>query len=206
MFIGPPTTQPYGLYDSTTPSSLPSDKPNAVYADGAYAADPSQVPGHDRLWIDVNTSDPHANALDVEPGDATPSQAGAWVAAHDAEESQPAIVYTMMSDWSSVQQAVREDAPGKPCQYWIADPTGVPHLVPGSSATQWYWGSSVDISETTPGFGQGSTHGTDHRTREHALAAAPRHRTTSTLSVLDKDLASAVSVDVTRSVRGAGRT
>ncbi len=34
-------------------------------------------------------------------------------------------------------------------RWWIANPTGYPHLVPGSDATQWYWGSSVDISTAT---------------------------------------------------------
>jgi hypothetical protein len=37
-------------------------------------------------------------------------------------------------------------------KYWIADPTGVPHVVPGSSATQWYWGKSYDISTANPNF------------------------------------------------------
>ena len=37
-------------------------------------------------------------------------------------------------------------------RWWIADPTGVPHIVPGSSATQWYWGSSYDITTAAPRF------------------------------------------------------
>jgi len=36
--------------------------------------------------------------------------------------------------------------------WWIANPTGRPHLVPGSDATQWYWGPSYDISTASPGF------------------------------------------------------
>ena len=65
-----------------------------------------------------------------------------------------AIVYTMLSDWQAVQDSVG----GLPSwmqshvRYWIADPTGVPHVVPGSSATQWYWGSSYDISTANPNF------------------------------------------------------
>jgi hypothetical protein len=35
-------------------------------------------------------------------------------------------------------------------RYWIADPTGNPHVVPGSNATKWYWGSSVDITTAHP--------------------------------------------------------
>jgi hypothetical protein len=37
-------------------------------------------------------------------------------------------------------------------RWWIADPTGHPHLVPGSQATQWYWGENYDISTAEPGF------------------------------------------------------
>ena len=31
-----------------------------------------------------------------------------------------------------------------------ANPTGVDHIVPGASATQWYWGTNVDISTASP--------------------------------------------------------
>jgi len=37
-------------------------------------------------------------------------------------------------------------------RWWIADPTGYPHIVPGSDATQWYWGPNYDISTALPGF------------------------------------------------------
>lgn len=172
MLTALPPPAPYGVYDSTTPSALPSDTTDAVYANGSFFARPSEVPSHSRLWITVNTSDPNANVLDVEPGDATPAQAGQWVVAHDKVSSQPAVVYQSLGNWSAVKAEVPR---GYPVQYWIADPTGSPHLVPGSSATQWYWGKTVDISETAPGFGQGSDHGTDvHRASEHAHAAGPR--------------------------------
>jgi hypothetical protein len=151
-------TKPYSIYDSVTPGSLPANQPAAVYADGAYAASSSEMSGHHSvLWIDTNGSDPNANALDVEPGDATPADAATWVQAHlSAQPHSVAIIYTMRSDWSAVQDAVG----GLPSweqshvRYWIADPTGVPHVVPGSSATQWYWGSSYDISTANPNFTQ----------------------------------------------------
>jgi hypothetical protein len=151
-------TKPYTIYDSVTPSSIPASQPAAVYADGAYAASSSQVSGHHSvLWIDTNGSDPNANALDVEPGDATPASAASWVQARlSAQPHSIAVIYTMRSDWSAVQDAVG----GLPSweqshvRYWIADPTGVPHVVPGSSATQWYWGSSYDISTANPNFQQ----------------------------------------------------
>jgi hypothetical protein len=146
------------VYDSVTPGTLPSGQPAAVYANGAYAVSASQVAGHSSvLWIDTNGSDPSANVLDVEPGDATPAGAAQWVDARLTQQrNSVAIVYTMLSDWQSVKDNVG-DLPSwmqSHVRYWIADPTGVPHVVPGSSATQWYWGSNYDISTANPNFDQ----------------------------------------------------
>ncbi len=61
----------------------------------------------------------------------------------------------MKSEWSAAQTAVRTAVPAAEqshVRWWIADPTGVPHMVPGASATQWYWGSNYDISTANPGF------------------------------------------------------
>jgi hypothetical protein len=151
-------TQPYTIYDSVTPGSIPASQPAAVYADGAYAASASEMSGHHSvLWIDTNGSDPNANVLDVEPGDATPAGAAQWVQAHlKAQPNSVAIIYTMRSDWSAVQDAVGglPSSEQSHVRYWIADPTGVAHVVPGSSATQWYWGSSYDESTANPNFTQ----------------------------------------------------
>jgi hypothetical protein len=151
-----PASGPYQIYDSTTPSSIPAGQQAAVYADGTYAASPSQVAGHpNTIWIDTNGSDPRANALDVEPGDATPTQAGQWVAQKLTDTpNQVAIVYTFRSDWPAAQAAVGQlpQWMQSHVRWWIADPTGVPHMVPGASATQWYWGQNYDISTANPGF------------------------------------------------------
>jgi hypothetical protein len=153
----PAPPQPYQLYDSVTPSAIPSSSQAvAVYANGHYAAAPGQVGQRGLvLWIDTNGSNPHADVLDVEPGDATPSQAAAWVQQKlNASPNSTAIVYTMRSQWGAVQDAVSHLAWWMPShtKYWIADPTGVPHIVPGSDATQWYWGQNYDISTAQPGF------------------------------------------------------
>jgi hypothetical protein len=149
--------RPYQMYDSVTPSAIPGGKAVATYADGPYAASQSQVADRSSVtWIDTNGSDPKgANALDVEPGDATPQMAASWAAQRlDAHPHGIAVIYTMRSDWAATQAAIS----GLPrwqqhdVRYWIADPTGVPHVVPGSSATQWYWGTNFDISTVTPGF------------------------------------------------------
>jgi len=147
--------RPYLIYDSVTPSAIPAHHVIATYATGGYAVSPSRVAGRHVLWIDTTGSDHAASVLDVEPGDATPSLAASW-AYHrlNADPHALARIYTMRSEWSAVQAAVAT-LPAKMrshIRWWIADPTGVPHLVPGSQATQWYWGSNYDITTATPQF------------------------------------------------------
>jgi hypothetical protein len=149
--------RPYQMYDSVTPAAIPGGKAVATYADGPYAATPAQVAGRGPVtWIDTNGTDPAgATVLDVEPGDATPQMAATWTARHlDAHPHGTAVIYTMLSDWPATKTAIATLPAWQQhnVRYWIADPTGTPHLVPGSSATQWYWGTSYDISTVTPGF------------------------------------------------------
>lgn len=148
--------RPYRIYDSVTPSQIPAHHQIATYADGGYAVAPSAVAGRGHVvWIDTNGSDPRAAALDVEPGDATPATAAAWVRAKlTASPNSPAIIYTMRSEWAATRASVNS-LPAhmrSEVRWWIADPTGYPHIVPGASATQWYWGKNYDISSAKPGF------------------------------------------------------
>ncbi|HUN32545.1 MAG TPA: hypothetical protein VMU95_11075, partial [Trebonia sp.] len=128
----------------------------ATYSDGPYQATSASVQGRGNvLWIDTNGTNTHADALDVEPGDATPAGAAHWVNAKlTANPHSDAIVYTFKSDWSAVQGQINNLPTWEQShvKYWIADPTGTPHIVPGASATQWYWGSSYDITQATPSF------------------------------------------------------
>jgi hypothetical protein len=149
--------QPYQVYDSVTPSAIPAGARVATYADGGYAVPAAQVASRGHVtWIDTNGSDPRAAALDVEPGDATPAGAAtwAWHKLHDAANSV-AIIYTMRSEWAATQAAVATLPASMQHQvrWWIADPTGAPHIVPGADATQWYWGHSYDITTARPGSG-----------------------------------------------------
>jgi len=146
---------PYLIYDSVTPAAIPAHQVVATYATGGYAVPASQVAGRRVLWIDTNGSDPRASALDIEPGDATPTMAANWVRQKlSADPHALARLYTMQSEWPAVQAAVATLPAQMRSQvrYWIADPTGYPHMVPGAAATQWYWGSSYDITTATPGF------------------------------------------------------
>jgi hypothetical protein len=150
-------TKPYLMYDSVIPSAIPRGHVAAVYATGPYTASQSQVAGRGGavVWIDTMGSDPSASALDVEPGDATPSIAATWARQRLSQHPHAvARIYTMISEWGSVKAAIAGLPKGMQSRvrWWIADPTGVAHLVPGSDATQWYWGSSYDISTATPRF------------------------------------------------------
>jgi hypothetical protein len=150
------STEPYLLYDSVSPSSIPWGHQIATYSDGPFQVSPAAVASRgDVLWIDVNGSNTSANALDVEPGDATPAGAAAWVSAKLTQDPRSnAIVYTFRSDWDQVTDNI-DALPAwmhSHIKYWIADPTGYPHILPGSSATQWYWGPTYDISSAESGF------------------------------------------------------
>jgi hypothetical protein len=148
--------RPYQMYDSVTPSAIPGGKAVATYADGPYAASPAQLHGKNVTWIDTDGTDPKgATVLDVEPGDATPAGAAAW-ASHrlDAHPHGTAVIYTMRSEWAAAQASIASLPHWQQhhVRWWIADPTGTPHLVPGSNATQWYWGTHYDISTVNPNF------------------------------------------------------
>jgi hypothetical protein len=147
---------PYLIYDSVLPTAIPANNMIATYATGPYAASPSQVAGRGPvMWIDVYGTDYEASALDVEPSDATPTDAANW-AWHrlTAHPNALAHIYTSLSEWPAVQAAVATLPAWMRAhiRWWIADPTGSPHIVPGSDATQWYWGQTYDITTASPRF------------------------------------------------------
>jgi len=145
--------RPYLIYDSVLPAALPAGHVAAVYATGPYAVRAAAVRPHGQvLWIDVRGTDPAADVLDIEPGCASPAMAAGWTATRLSRyPGSLAVMYTSIAEWALVKSEVA-DLPGwmqARIRWWIANPTGYPHLVPGSDATQWYWGSSVDISTAT---------------------------------------------------------
>ena len=142
--------QPYQFYDSVLPEDIPAGQIVATYVTGPFAVSKAQVASRSKvMWIDTNATDPNADALDTEPGDATPAMAASWAYRKlKADPNSLACIYTALGEWA----AVRAQTSALPAwmqsriRWWIANPTGVQHLVPGSDATQWYWGSTYDIS------------------------------------------------------------
>lgn len=121
------------MFDSVTPQAIP---PNpqivAAYIDGRYAnytQARALFPAATLLSITV-FGNLRANVVDVEYGDATPATAAAGVKA-----GLYPTVYCNLSTISAVVAAMD----GTPFQWWAAHPTGTPHLVPGSIATQYAW-------------------------------------------------------------------
>ena len=151
-----PPAKPFLVYDSVTPQAIPGNPVIATYADGPRPDSPSMVAGRGQvIWISITGYDYNASALDIEPGCASPSQAANWVSQRlRIHPHGVAILYTMISQWSAVQA----DVASLPAwmrshiRWWIADPNGTPHVLPGSQATQWYWGPNYDISTALPGF------------------------------------------------------
>lgn len=152
----PQSSQPVMFYDSVEPTFLPAGEAAAVYADGPFATSAAALAGHGNVvWIDVNGGDPDADALDVEPGDATATEAAAWASAKlTANPDSYAIIYTFRAAWPSVISAIGTlpSSMQSHVKYWIADPTGVPHILPGAAATQWAWGSRYDSDMAEPDF------------------------------------------------------
>lgn len=154
-----PTPQPnvfFTMYDAVTEEAIPAGKPVAGYSNGNYVSDPGAYKSPvDIKWIDVTGENHNAQVLDLEPGNGGPSMAAGWVAERIAEHPDDiAIIYTMKSWWEPVKQSINTlplDVQDH-VRYWIADPTGVEHMLPGASATQWYWGQDLDKSLVKDGW------------------------------------------------------
>ena len=146
------------MYDSTDPAGIPHGATvAALYHNGRFAATPAearQFPVH--LWIDVLGTAPDAcSILDIETGDATPETVLAWVPARLAAlPGSHCRLYCNLSTWPAVKRAVAQltSAERAAVMYWVANPTGVAHLVPGSAATQYLWTPGFDESVFAPGW------------------------------------------------------
>ena len=75
-----PAPQPFRIYDSVTPRD-PAWHGVATYATGGYAVPASRWRAEPCVVDRHPGTDPAAQALDVEPGDATPAVAAAWASA-----------------------------------------------------------------------------------------------------------------------------
>lgn len=89
------------------------------------------------LTIAVNTAG-RAMCLDIEPGDAVPSEASAWVRADQAAGFKRPCIYAPLSLWQDIWSNLAQNGIDRSSVFeWSAHWTNVPHLDAGFDATQW---------------------------------------------------------------------
>lgn len=144
------------MYDATQPLAIPSDAVAvAGYDDGTVSRWPASAWN---LWSDATTRKihvctygprHHGNCLDVERYDSTPSDIPDWADNAIARGVAHPIIYCGLSAWA----ACRKAAGKRPVLWWIANPTGVPHIPAGADACQYGWAGGYDTSLCEPWFG-----------------------------------------------------
>lgn len=153
------TAQPtVEMRDSVAVSAIPSGtRAVAGYTSGFWPTYSGLVRAFPRAYhvsIAISVAH-HADCLDVEPGDASPSQSGAWVRADIAAGFKRPCVYANLATMPAVKASLAGMARS---QYllWDADWTFRPHLDAGYDATQWTdhgpQGQNYDESTASYGF------------------------------------------------------
>lgn len=98
------------LFDDINPDLLPAGyDAYAGYVDGNWpdaSAIKAKFPAAEVLTVDVNGSNTAANAIDVEPGDASNALAVLWVKAKVAAKAKLIVVYTSVSNVNALVAAL----------------------------------------------------------------------------------------------------
>jgi hypothetical protein len=158
------------MYDSTTATDIPPDADMVMgYVDGAWPNwfEVRQLFSHlsPHHTPTVATSPLHdADILDVEPGNFqingsdgfSLSEVSKWVnRQRKIKPHQAPVVYVSLAFVDVVKESLRKDGVDFP-QWFIADWTGIPHLVLGSVATQYAdpstSGGHYDVTWVSPNF------------------------------------------------------
>lgn len=138
------------MFDSIDISQIPaSAKAVAGYTSGNWPTYPELVkhwPHAHRLSIAV-TSSHDADCLDVEPGDATPTDAAAWVRRQQQRGVKRPVLYCSLSGAQTLLETLaRAGIPRSNVRLWTAHYTGKAHLCSpacgfglkaSADATQW---------------------------------------------------------------------
>jgi hypothetical protein len=142
------------MADSTRPWLIPvtfnsPDRMVAPYLDGTYRWSSRQIarfPLAAKVFITV-FGDVTADVADVETGDMGPAEFAVWLRERIDMGRRYHACYSSRDTKPLVDQAVT--AAGLSTHlygWWAADPTGSPHLVPGSVATQYAWLPTHDLT------------------------------------------------------------
>lgn len=127
------------MYDSVTPTDLPKDATLiAGYVDGIYrnvSAIRDHFPHAVVVGIAVDADTNNGIVLDVEKGDATPTQSVHWVVMRRHAGKDPSV-YCSASEWNAVKAAFHAAGVAEP-HYWIAQWDGVQKVPAGAVAKQY---------------------------------------------------------------------
>jgi hypothetical protein len=127
------------MYDSVTPSAIPTNAALvAGYIDGPFAwsnAQWARFPRSVPVRIATRAATNAGHVLDVETGDATPTQATAWVTMRRKAGTDPSV-YCNASTWPTVQAAFTAAKVAQP-HYWIAHYDGSTAIPAGAVAKQY---------------------------------------------------------------------
>lgn len=137
------------MYDGITPGALPAGADlYAAYDDGHWpdaAAVAALHGGVPVVRITTNPADDEGDVLDVEKGDATPTDAPQWCERRRAAGATPAV-YANASTVPAVAAAFTRQGVAMP-QWWVADWTGI-YAPPAAGwvARQWQSLTGYDVS------------------------------------------------------------
>lgn len=129
------------MFDSTTPRNIPRTAALVMgYANGKYAwsaRDWALWPPARHVFLSVNAWYHQAIVLDVEWGDATAQQANGWIIGSAPVTGWVPTLYGSKSKLDEARPLVA--AAGLDCDWFLADPTRIPHLPAGYAACQYAW-------------------------------------------------------------------
>jgi hypothetical protein len=136
---------PFHIFDSAQPNEIPANA-HAVagYDDGPYA-----YTGYDwgrfrhatKITIDILGGNRYADVEDVEDHGVPMRDIRGWAIARLHMHRVP-VIYCSLGVIGEVRYAMR----GVHFRWWSAQPNGIPHVVPGSVATQYSWQPGWDES------------------------------------------------------------
>lgn len=136
------------MYDAVGVENIPSNATMvAGYVNGLYAnlsQMDTRFPHATHVGISVSSKLNEGLVLDVENGDAAPSEAPGWVEMRRKAGIDP-TVYCNASTWPQVQSAFKSSNITQP-NYWIADYDNNPAIPAGAVAKQYASNDKYDTS------------------------------------------------------------
>lgn len=130
---------PRRCYDSTNAADVPIDTDIVCgYINGSFKwsdADWARFPGKPQVRISVNAQTDDGNCLDVESGDAYPTEAPMWVKMRRAAGVDPTC-YVNLQNWQLVKDAFAAYQIPEP-HYWLAHYDNVATIPDGCVAKQY---------------------------------------------------------------------